>query len=296
MPHDPTLNPTDILAALGVADVNAIQAVHGGFDTSIWQVEHGSQTSALRVFRAEQAAVCQREIAAMELAQQAHVPAPQIRMHGTWQNRPALLMSWSPGIPLWQAIREHPERAYSLGKAFGRMQAQIHQAALPAAWIQQQHDWIAWAGPGVPQLATALQQRARTLPALLHLDYHPQNVLTNGREITAVLDWANAHAGDPRADVARTYTILMVEPYMPGKQPFVISLMRRILAWSWRRGYEQVAGRLVDMPWFYAWAGAVMARDLAPRVSDPQSWWQAHHLAAIQEWTSRQQQRAERSG
>jgi hypothetical protein len=67
------------------------------------------------------------------------------------------------------------------------------------------------------------------------------------------------------------------------------------MAWNWRRGYEQVAGAQSDMAWFYTWAGAVMARDLAPRVSDPQSWWQPQHLEHIHSWTAEWRQRAERS-
>jgi hypothetical protein len=87
----------------------------------------------------------------------------------------------------------------------------------------------------------------------------------------------------------------MVEPYTPGRQPLVVSLVRRLLTRSWRHGYEHVAGGVSDMAWFYVWAGAVMLRDLAPRVTDPQSWWQAQHLAHIQDWTTRWKLRAEQS-
>ena len=262
-------------------------------DTSIWRVEHGSATSALRVFRAEQAATCQREIAAMQVAHQHGVPVPTIRAAGSWRDRPALLLAWCPGIPLAQAIRRQPWRIQSLGQEFGRIQAQIHQAATPPLG-QGQSDWIGWAGQHDQQLQAALRLLARRAPALLHLDYHPQNVLTDGTRITAVLDWANSRPGDPRADVARTYTILVVEPNTPDRQPLVLSLARRLLARSWRRGYEQVAGRLADMAWFYAWAGAVMVRDLAPRVSDPQSWWQPQHLEYIRGWAEAWRRRAER--
>jgi hypothetical protein len=145
-------------------------------------------------------------------------------------------------------------------------------------------DWIAWAGAAEPALQAALRRTAGDESSFLHLDYHPLNVLTDGRSITAVLDWANARAGDPRADVARTYTILVVEPHGPGRQSLAWSVVRRLFAWCWQQGYRQVAGPLKDMPLFYAWAGAVMARDLAPRVTNPASWWQEQHLDAIQQW------------
>jgi aminoglycoside phosphotransferase (APT) family kinase protein len=295
MPHEPTLDPADILATLGISSVSAITPVLGGSDTAIWRVEHGATVSALRVFRTEQAQTFQREVAAMQAARQAKLPVPAIHAGGTWHDRPVLLLSWCPGVPLRDAIRRRPWNALALGVAFGRTQARIHQIPSPVEWPAQPTDWIGWAGPNEYRLQAALRQLARPTPTLLHLDYHPLNVLVDGRQITAVLDWANARIGDPRADVARTYTILMVEPNTPGRQPLALSLARWLLAWSWRRGYEQVAGTLTDMAWFYAWAGAVMARDLAPRVNDRRSWWRPQHLAHIRDWAAMWQRRAEQS-
>jgi aminoglycoside phosphotransferase (APT) family kinase protein len=41
----------------------------------------------------------------------------------------------------------------------------------------------------------------------LHLDLHPQNVLMSARG-PVVIDWTNAHRGDPMADVALSYALL----------------------------------------------------------------------------------------
>jgi aminoglycoside phosphotransferase (APT) family kinase protein len=293
MPSDQALDPAAILATLGVNDVRAMTPVQGGTDTSIWRVEHGSMTSALRVFRVEQLATYKRELAAMEAASQAQVAVPEVRAAGIWQERPALLLSWCSGATLWDVLQKQPLSILSIGRMFGRAQAQLHRAA-PAAELQGQGStWIDWPGPD-EQLHSALRRLARPAPVLLHLDYHPLNVLSDGRQITAILDWANARAGDPRADVARTYTILMVEPYTPEGQPLLITIMRRLLAISWRQGYEQVAGPLADMPWFYTWAGSVMQRDLARRVENPQSWWQPRHMEQVRRWTERWREWAER--
>jgi hypothetical protein len=107
-----------------------------------------------------------------------------------------------------------------------------------------------------------------------------------------VLDWANAHPGDARADVARTFTILTVEPWQSSPQSLVITLQRRLLAALWRSGYEAVAGPLGDLALYEAWAGAMMTRDLAWRVADPNSWWREEHLEHIQRWTARRKRRA----
>jgi aminoglycoside phosphotransferase (APT) family kinase protein len=124
------------------------------------------------------------------------------------------------------------------------MQARIHAVRAPALGSASDADWIAWAGPDEPGLQAILRRTASKNCTLLHLDYHPLNVLTDGTQITAVLDWANARSGDARADVARTYTILAVQPLGPGRQPLALGALRHLLARSWRRGYEEVAGPL----------------------------------------------------
>src|SRR5690349_20043383 len=186
MPHDPTLDPKAIIKSLGITDVTAIAPVQGGMDTSLWRVEHGSTTSALRVFRADQSATFQREVEAMEIAHRAGLPVPTIQAASAWQDRPALLLSWCKGVPLLDAARRQPWRILSLGKAFGHTQAQIHHISGGTRHLQQRASWIEWAGPQDEQFKTTLQQIAQPDPALLHLDYHPLNVLTDGKQITAV--------------------------------------------------------------------------------------------------------------
>jgi hypothetical protein len=86
------------------------------------------------------------------------------------------------------------------------------------------------------------------------------NVLTGLDGVSAVLDWANVHWGDPRADVARTESILLLTPLQGAG--------RRLSQWwfvaGWRRGYRSLQGPLEDMPLFRAWAGAAMLADLLP--------------------------------
>lgn len=285
------LDPAEVLSALGIASVVSITPVQGGSDTALWRVTHGLHTSALRVFRAEQAAVAQRELEALEVAAAAHIPVPALRAAGTWRDRPALLLEWSPGQPLFQALQQQPWRVVALGRAFGRTQAQIHQIPQRQHWRHLQANWIDWAGQNDPPLRAALERRSGPT-TLLHLDYHPLNVLMGRAGVTAVLDWANCRIGDPRADVARTFTILTLMPFAAGRQPLALTLARRLLAWSWRRGYEELAGRLADMDWFYVWAGMVMVRDLAPRVGSPQAWWGQRDLARIQAWADARRARA----
>jgi aminoglycoside phosphotransferase (APT) family kinase protein len=110
--------------------------------------------------------------------------------------------------------------------------------------------------------------------------------------VSGVLDWANAHVGDPRADLARTATILRLAPLPPGTPPLLAQALLRVVERHWRRGYRALAGPIGGMALFYAWAGAVMLADLAPKLGRPGVWLEPRHLEPIRRWTARWRQRA----
>jgi aminoglycoside phosphotransferase (APT) family kinase protein len=261
--------------------------VTGGWDTDLWRVQTGASTSALRVFRAEQADTFRREARAMRAAAQAGIPVPTIQAEGICAGRPALLLSWCAGLPLLDAVRASPWRVWRQGRMMGRMQARIHSVHVPesaalSAWAARAEDADA-----------ALHTRLRTLTAesdavLLHLDYHPLNIMIDGTRITGVLDWANVAVGDPRVDVARTVAILRLAPTPPSSMPAAVTVaLRRVLEAAWRSGYQAVAGPYEQMAPFYAWAGAMMERDLAAKIGRPGIWLQKSDLAGIHRWTQR---------
>ncbi len=281
MPDQSSLDPRAILASLDITDTGQIEPVSGGFDTAIWRVEWRDAFYALRVFRPEQAAISEKEIRVMRLAADNHVPVPKVVRNGTWESRPALLLSWMSGKPFGSYLQSHPQQIRQLGSAFGRMQAAIHR--IPAPPEMDATSWIEWAGDE-PELKARLLDLPSRKTMLLHLDYHPLNVMADGGQISAVLDWANARAGDPRADFARTYSILRIERYTPAGDSLQLAVARRLLAYFGRSGYQQAGGQLDDMALFYAWAGASMIRDLSPRIGKPGFWLQDHHLDSVRQW------------
>jgi aminoglycoside phosphotransferase (APT) family kinase protein len=67
-----------------------------------------------------------------------------------------------------------------------------------------------WKLAGQARMLAELHARLHEIPfegkRLLHLDFHPDNVLLSARG-PVVIDWANARAGDPALDVAMTWVI-----------------------------------------------------------------------------------------
>lgn len=272
------LDPYAILQVLDVHDAVNVTPVQGGTDTAIWRVERAGQIFALRVFQRGQFDDCRLEQEVMQAAQVAGLPVPQVHASGNWQEHPALLLSWLPGRPVFEELRARPWRARRLGTLFGRMHAAIHELPAPDVLRQQSEAWIRWSGSGEQALQKRLRSTNYQADALLHLDYHPLNVLTDGKRITAVLDWRNALAGDPRADAARTVFILRLAGF--GRLRLLEVVVRRAFESGWRAGYAQKRRSLGDLSLFYAWAGAVMERDMASKCTPEE-------LARIRRWTMR---------
>lgn len=286
-----SLDPRAILAALGAADgVGSVVPVAGGMDTAIWRVERAGRAYALRVFRPEQAAVARREAAIMAAAIPG-VPIPAVRAAGSWQDRPALLIEWCAGRTLLDAVRAAPRDALALAHLFGAIQARLHAAAPPAALIVEDREWSDWAGGG-PELTARLRAVADRPASILHFDYHPLNLLVEGRRATGLIDWANVHIGDRRADLARTVTILRLAPFDQGASAVATRLAARLLELGWRRGYRAVAGPIGGMAPFYAWAGTVFVHDLSEKIGRPGITLRSSDLDPARRWTAHWRHRA----
>jgi aminoglycoside phosphotransferase (APT) family kinase protein len=60
-----------------------------------------------------------------------------------------------------------------------------------------------------PDWLPVLPNGASTPRRVLHMDLHPLNVIISPTRGPVVIDWANAHAGDPLCDVALTYALVI---------------------------------------------------------------------------------------
>jgi aminoglycoside phosphotransferase (APT) family kinase protein len=257
----------------------------------LWQVIDVSGQYALRLLRAEQTAVWPQELTAMRQAAAGQIPVPILHKTMLWQERPVILMSWCEGETVAARLLAAPWLVWRLGKAMGEMQARLHQVDFLLEAGQTSAGWIDWKGPCDPAVKQRLLAQLPPAPTLLHLDFHLHNVLTDGKRITAVLDWTNARPGDPRADLARTYAILRIDPW-DGRSSWAQQLFRRLLSAAWRSGYTTGKGPIGDLALYLAWAGGAMQRDLAPRLQRPDAWLRQSHLDAIGRWTAKQKRAA----
>lgn len=260
-PNDP--NPSEVLASLGFAPVAGVTPLPGGMETQLWRFE-ARGTYVLRLFRREQADVAAKEAGAMRWLERRGYPVPRVHLLGRWRQRPALVMAWVEGVTFGAALERGPRQARTLGERFGRSQARLH--ALPPSDddllepLRTAPSWIERSHPDMHALRGALRALPPTRPALLHLDYHPMNALIDRGRVRAVLDWSHAQLGDPRADLARTESILMLTE-LPGTSR---ASVRDAFVDGWRRGYEGLLGAMGDLTLFRAWAGSTIVAALLP--------------------------------
>lgn len=287
MPHlqNDIIDPAAILATLGNCPDATCAPLTGGIDARMWRVDTGHQRYALRLLTPSQQTQMQREIAIANWAQQHDFPVPGIIATGMWQNRPVSLIEWAEGRQIGEEIltASDPESiARQLGVEFGRMQARLHALPPPTDPVITARDWRTWTATS-EALASHLNALSPVQECLIHLDFHPLNVLAQNGRITAVLDWANAHTGDPRTDLARTQSILQLAALPNEAAVKAVSTFET----AWQKGYTEIAGSFDIPPVFQWWAGEAMEQDLLPHIGHPDApWLTPAHLDRVRTWTA----------
>jgi len=256
-------DPLPFLAEAGMTPLAAPVAISGGWDNHIWRFETARGVYALRVFRARPdidgvRATAIREAICTRAARTGGIPAPEVEHEDTLGGVPFHVLSWMPGVTLLDALSAAPWRAWPLGRAFGAMHARLH--ALPVGGLPPLQ--AASRGALRPRnLAPALAAASRA-DTFCHFDYHPVNVLTDGRRITAVLDFTNAGAGDARGDRAMTRALLWLAPVDAGWRAPLIAAVRGVFARAYESGYRSVAGSFDAPPLFRAAATSRLLADM----------------------------------
>jgi Ser/Thr protein kinase RdoA (MazF antagonist) len=255
--------PSAVAQAAGAfgLDAGSLRAL-GGNSGSAW----GAGNRVLRVGRP---AVIDAELAASSAAA-AVLPVPAVLDRAEVGDVSAVLLEMLAGRPAADFARGSPGRARVAGQACGAVHALLAGVHAPAGLRTVP-------GPGIA--IPAGQAR------VVHLDLHPFNILTgSGGEVTGVLDWANAAAGDPDLDRARTWAILTLDPATRARrgEPGWAALLD---------GWAESAALHDVLAAHRAWASAFMLRDLARRYTADEL---KHVAAALDEAT--EDARADGSG
>ncbi len=274
-PAEPDIDPGEALAALGCSEPLDIRRVKGGWDTLLWRFRTADdRRHSLRVyFLPDRDEIVRRECIALEACASGGLPAPRLEQIGEFRGFPALVLSWCEGLPILSFVEKRPWDLWRLARLFGRVQAQVHAVSPPSELrLEAPTGWLGRVGPEYVALAERAAAFSPATDALIHMDYHPLNVLSDGRWVTGIVDWAGAAAGDRRADLARTYITIAAAPVPPGPLSAPVNLLRGLMLRGWRSGYEELAGPMPDYRPFVAWAGATLLAEIERVIDRPGVW------------------------
>jgi aminoglycoside phosphotransferase (APT) family kinase protein len=235
----------------------------GDEHSAVYRVDTPTGSSfALRVRPRGEADDLLRERMALEAAVAADCPCPHVIRIGIGMNAAWILTTWEPGVPVFDVLVQNPERLPSLAAEAGRVAARLHRGAAGISGELRGLE-LGWATPHSAEERALLAECPPGGPAtLIHLDFHPLNLLVTPTGGLVVLDWVNAGIGDARLDVARSAATMLLEAgwSVHPAAPIVDPWLR-----NWCQGYRDEGAPLDNLAPFLAWAGVATLRDLRPK-------------------------------
>lgn len=126
--------------------------------------------------------------------------------------RRGILYELAEGQDLLKRILSNPFLLLTTGRKLAKLHAEIHAKEIDGILTVKEklRQEIGWANDLSEDEKRKITDRLLSLPhrsRLCHFDFHPGNVMVSKDRIR-VLDWLTACAGDPAADIARTYLLL----------------------------------------------------------------------------------------
>lgn len=247
---------------------------HGMGSTNVWKVSQprSDEELVLRMFGFGTHIPAKREALAMKTAGRYGSPVPAIVDEGDIDGRAVLLMTYAPGKTAAALLAESPARAFEIGHALGSALGKLHRIQAPSELLSSSSPsrWIELGGTALKPL---YMQLAKIQPAdrLLHLDFHPNNVLMVDATVSAIIDWENAIAGPPHMDVARSRAILHVlktADTLPASTLAALDSLEQGLV----DGHTAVFGADPYPDLSAAWGMSMTMEDLERHIGKPGSW------------------------
>lgn len=284
-------NPAAVAAALQdyfggeqIAYQERPQPISWGWETHVYRLQFEpsnrlpntlSGPLILRIYAsAEGISRARHEFAVLQRLQQFDFPAPKplhLETDCHVFGGPFLLLERIPGDTLFHSALRHPWKLMSLTAQVAALHARLHE--LPAEGfadakgsflsrrLEEMHELIG--RYDLHGLRVGLDWLTGNRPAplrparLLHLDWHPLNLICGANGRLAVVDWCESDVGDPHADLATTCVLARCAP-APAQRWWEKALVPLTRKWAQSRylnAYRKLSS--VDeqrLDYFRAWA------------------------------------------
>jgi aminoglycoside phosphotransferase (APT) family kinase protein len=155
-----------------------------------------------------------------EAARSAGAPVPRLLGLEQIDDRTASVWERVEGASVWQHVVDRPASGADLGRAVADVQLALFELVAPVTLPAQRDRLVTKIRRAAATIDPALAGALELLPAppgalhLCHGDLHPSNVILSPHG-PMVVDWFDASRGEPVADVARSWLLLLGD----GKHP-----------------------------------------------------------------------------
>ncbi|MEO3944712.1 GNAT family N-acetyltransferase [Gorillibacterium sp. CAU 1737] len=169
------------------------------------------QGSVVKLFHAEAAeGEAEQEAKKQRIAYRLEIPVPEVMDLITIDERQAIRMEHVAGPTLGEQMLQESSTARDVLTLAVDMQNRVHEADAPELPLLTERltQKIGWANGLSPSQKEELLRRMPVGGAqkLLHGDFHVFNVVQTEQGLV-VLDWVDATAGEPAADLCRSYLL-----------------------------------------------------------------------------------------
>jgi len=160
----------------------------------------------------------------------------QVACYGHVQvgNRTGILIRRISGKTLISRAGGHPLSVFGVPRLMAKLQIKMHDTHTSKICCYKELVKKALETPALSFLTDAEQKlifkKITALPdgdSILHLDYHPDNIMSDGYT-TSIIDWMTAARGAPAADVAATLYLLNEGEMIPGLNKNVAAVLEKI--------------------------------------------------------------------
>jgi len=166
-------------------------------------------------------------------------------------DRTGLLIERISGKTLISNFASHPGSLFGVPGLMARLQIRLHATATQT--IRCYKDMVRSALDSPPLSFLSAEEKGKALEKLealpdgdsiLHLDYHPDNIMTFQGE-SSIIDWMTAARGAPAADVAATLYLLTEGEMIPGLNRVVAAILegiRKGICRGYLKNYKRISG------------------------------------------------------
>lgn len=144
--------------------------------------------------------------------QEVYHAMPRAIKYVVYKNRYGIMYEKAHGMDMFSLLCRKPLSICGMGRQLARIHCEIHKTAIADIVTVKEKltQEIGWAAELSSNEKDRMIKALNALPdknSLCHFDFHPGNIIVSDSKYQ-VIDWMTACAGDPAADIARTWLLL----------------------------------------------------------------------------------------